>query len=69
MIRPLRILTVPCKVSGQLQDCCCQAETVDDINNTLYPLLQRLVKTTFFKYYKVCVHEHAVLVHCLSSAR
>ena len=50
----MRMLTMPCQVSGQLQDCCCQAETVDDINNTLYPLLQRLVKTTFFKYYKVC---------------
>ncbi|KAI4300046.1 hypothetical protein L6164_033464 [Bauhinia variegata] len=42
------------KYSGIVEDCCCDYETVDHINNeVLYPSLQELVKTPFFRYFKV----------------
>lgn len=43
------------KYSGIVEDCCCEYETVDHINeDVLHPLLQDLVKTPFFRYFKVC---------------
>lgn len=42
------------KYTGIVEDCCCDYETVDNINNAvLHPLLQELVKTPFFRYFKV----------------
>ncbi|XP_021294144.1 endoplasmic reticulum oxidoreductin-1-like [Herrania umbratica] len=42
------------KYSGIVQDCCCDYETVDHLNEeVLHPLLQELVKTPFFRYFKV----------------
>ncbi|OMO65769.1 Endoplasmic reticulum oxidoreductin 1 [Corchorus olitorius] len=42
------------KYSGIVADCCCDYETVDHINKeVLHPLLQELVKTPFFRYFKV----------------
>lgn len=39
---------------GVVEDCCCDYETVDSLNKeVLNPLLQELVKTPFFRYYKV----------------
>lgn len=39
---------------GVVEDCCCDYETVDSLNKeVLHPLLQELVKTPFFRYYKV----------------
>ena len=38
---------------GVVKDCCCDYETVDSLNReVLHPLLQELVKTPFFRYYK-----------------
>ncbi|XP_048335600.2 endoplasmic reticulum oxidoreductin-1 isoform X1 [Ziziphus jujuba] len=42
------------KYSGVVEDCCCDYETVDRLNEeVLYPSLQELVKTPFFRYFKV----------------
>ncbi|XP_012850538.1 PREDICTED: endoplasmic reticulum oxidoreductin-1-like [Erythranthe guttata] len=42
------------KYTGIVEDCCCDYETVDSVNGAvLHPLLQELVKTPFFRYYKV----------------
>ncbi|KAE8708840.1 Endoplasmic reticulum oxidoreductin-2 [Hibiscus syriacus] len=40
--------------SGIVEDCCCNYETVDHLNGeVLHPLLQELIKTPFFRYFKV----------------
>jgi ERO1-like protein alpha len=37
-----------------VEDCCCDYETVDTINEeVLHPILQDLVKLPFFRYFKV----------------
>ncbi|CAN4103079.1 unnamed protein product [Withania somnifera] len=42
------------KYTGIVEDCCCDYETVDTINSDLlHPLLQELVTTPFFRYFKV----------------
>ncbi|XP_028119101.1 endoplasmic reticulum oxidoreductin-1-like isoform X2 [Camellia sinensis] len=42
------------KYTGMVEDCCCDYETVDSINaEVLHPLLQELVTTPFFRYFKV----------------
>ncbi|XP_054779488.1 endoplasmic reticulum oxidoreductin-1-like [Prosopis cineraria] len=42
------------KYSGIVEDCCCDYETVNNLNvEVLYPSLQELVKTSFFRYFKV----------------
>ncbi|PON67277.1 Endoplasmic reticulum oxidoreductin [Parasponia andersonii] len=42
------------KYTGLIEDCYCDYETVDSINGEfLYPLLQELVTTSFFRYFKV----------------
>ncbi|KAI3457573.1 hypothetical protein Pfo_014236 [Paulownia fortunei] len=42
------------KYIGIIEDCCCDYETVDGLNGAvLHPLLQELVRTPFFRYFKV----------------
>ncbi|XP_031473262.1 endoplasmic reticulum oxidoreductin-2-like [Nymphaea colorata] len=42
------------KYTGMVEDCCCDYETVDTLNSeVLHPILQELVKTPFFRYFKV----------------
>lgn len=42
------------KHSGVVEDCCCDYETVNQLNEqVLHPSLQELVKTPFFRYFKV----------------
>ncbi|CAL5013577.1 unnamed protein product [Urochloa decumbens] len=42
------------KYTGMVEDCCCDYETVDSINEeVLHPILQDLVKLPFFRYFKV----------------
>ncbi|KAL2247415.1 UNVERIFIED_CONTAM: Endoplasmic reticulum oxidoreductin-1, partial [Sesamum indicum] len=42
------------KYTGIVEDCCCDYETVDSLNGgVLHPLLQELVRTPFFRYFKV----------------
>ncbi|KDO53442.1 hypothetical protein CISIN_1g0125553mg, partial [Citrus sinensis] len=41
------------KYTGMVEDCCCDYETVDSVNGeVLHPLLQQLVTTPFFRYFK-----------------
>jgi len=43
-----------CQLSGQIDDCFCDIETLETFNNKeVYPLLQKLIKKKFFRYYKV----------------
>ncbi|PWA97209.1 ERO1-like protein beta [Artemisia annua] len=43
-----------CKYSGIIEDCCCDYESVNNVNGAiLHPLLQQLVTTPFFRYFKV----------------
>ncbi|KAK9674276.1 hypothetical protein RND81_12G222900 [Saponaria officinalis] len=43
-----------CKYTGMVEDCCCDYETVNSLNkDVLHPLLQELVTTPFFRYFKV----------------
>lgn len=42
------------KYIGMVEDCCCDYETVNKLNTeVLHPLLQDLVKTPFYRYFKV----------------
>ncbi|KAJ8637262.1 hypothetical protein MRB53_011529 [Persea americana] len=42
------------KYTGIVEDCCCDFETVDTINEeVLHPILQEAVTTPFFRYFKV----------------
>uniref|UniRef100_A0A7N0RE63 Endoplasmic reticulum oxidoreductin 1 n=1 Tax=Kalanchoe fedtschenkoi TaxID=63787 RepID=A0A7N0RE63_KALFE len=42
------------KSSGVVEGCCCNYETVDHLNEeVLHPALQELVKTSFFRHFKV----------------
>ena len=45
-----------CAITGEIEDCSCDAETLESINRKLFHTLQALVKTDFFKYYKVNLH-------------
>ncbi|KAJ9153153.1 hypothetical protein P3X46_026627 [Hevea brasiliensis] len=48
------IVALTTKYSGMVVDCCCDYETVDRLNEeVLHPSLQDLVKTPFFRYFKV----------------
>ncbi|XP_024968232.1 endoplasmic reticulum oxidoreductin-1-like isoform X1 [Cynara cardunculus var. scolymus] len=43
-----------CKYTGIVEDCCCDYESIDDVNGAvLHILLQELVATPFFRYFKV----------------
>ncbi|KAJ4825187.1 Endoplasmic reticulum oxidoreductin-2 [Turnera subulata] len=53
-----RNINKPCtcsqKYTGMVEDCCCDYETVNNLNGeVLHPSLQELVKTPFFRYFKV----------------
>uniref|UniRef100_A0A1D1YM89 Endoplasmic oxidoreductin-1 n=1 Tax=Anthurium amnicola TaxID=1678845 RepID=A0A1D1YM89_9ARAE len=42
------------KYTGMVEDCCCDYETVDSLNKeVLHPILQELVASPFFRYFKV----------------
>ncbi|KAF9672997.1 hypothetical protein SADUNF_Sadunf11G0102500 [Salix dunnii] len=42
------------KYKGVIEDCCCDYESVNSVNGELlHPLLQKLVTTPFFRYFKV----------------
>lgn len=42
------------KVTGDLDDCDCDVETIDTFNNDqLYPKLQTLLASDYFRFYKV----------------
>ncbi|XP_040899374.1 ERO1-like protein alpha [Toxotes jaculatrix] len=43
-----------CQVTGDLDDCTCDVETVDGFNNDqLFPKLQTLLESDYFRFYKV----------------
>ena len=42
------------QLSGPIDVCCCDVETVDTLNHDMvYPLITELISTTFFRYFKV----------------
>lgn len=55
------------KYSGMVEDCCCDYESVNHVNvEVLHPSLQELVKTPFFRYFKVCWSSLKSGISCLS---
>ncbi|KAK2853663.1 hypothetical protein Q5P01_006324 [Channa striata] len=43
-----------CQVTGELDDCACDVETIDGFNNEqLFPKLQTLLESDYFRFYKV----------------
>lgn len=43
-----------CEVKGDLEDCACDVETIDNFNNDqLFPKLQTLLESDYFRFYKV----------------
>ncbi|KAL0969856.1 hypothetical protein UPYG_G00233280 [Umbra pygmaea] len=43
-----------CQVTGSLDDCACDVETIDAFNNEkLFPKLQTLLQSDYFRFYKV----------------
>ncbi|KAM4593174.1 ERO1-like protein alpha [Odontesthes bonariensis] len=43
-----------CQVTGSLDDCTCDVETIDGFNNDrLFPKLQTLLESDYFRFYKV----------------
>ncbi|KAF3686758.1 ERO1-like protein alpha [Channa argus] len=43
-----------CQVTGELDDCTCDVETIDGFNNEqLFPKLQTLLESDYFRFYKV----------------
>lgn len=43
-----------CQVTGSLDDCTCDVETIDGFNNErLFPKLQKLLDSDYFRFYKV----------------
>uniref|UniRef100_A0A6J0V247 ERO1-like protein alpha n=1 Tax=Pogona vitticeps TaxID=103695 RepID=A0A6J0V247_9SAUR len=43
-----------CQVTGHLDDCTCDVETIDAYNNyQIFPRLQKLLESDYFRYYKV----------------
>ncbi|XP_061468525.1 ERO1-like protein alpha [Rhineura floridana] len=43
-----------CQVTGHLDDCSCDVETIDGYNNKkIFPILQNLLESDYFRYYKV----------------
>uniref|UniRef100_A0A3Q3IZJ0 ERO1-like protein alpha n=1 Tax=Monopterus albus TaxID=43700 RepID=A0A3Q3IZJ0_MONAL len=43
-----------CQVTGDLDDCTCDVETIDGFNNDqLFPKLQTLLESDYFRFYKV----------------
>jgi len=42
-----------CELSGKPEECCCDVETVDQINKEIHPVIAELVKKNFFKFFRV----------------
>ena len=42
-------------MSGKPEECCCDVETVDQINKEIHPVVAELVKKNFFKFFRVGV--------------
>ncbi|XP_064403284.1 ERO1-like protein alpha [Halichondria panicea] len=48
-----------CELTGQVAECCCDAETVESLNrDRIYPLVKSLVNHSFFKFFLVNLHRH-----------
>ncbi|GLC54259.1 hypothetical protein PLESTB_000840700 [Pleodorina starrii] len=46
-----------CKLSGHVDECCnCTYQDVDRLNAVVHPLLRQLVRTAFFRYFKVNIY-------------
>ncbi|XP_071345633.1 ERO1-like protein alpha [Trachinotus anak] len=58
-----------CEVTGDLDDCTCDVETIDGFNNEqLFPKLQTLLESDYFRFYRVNLNKPcpfwAVSSHC-----
>eukprot|EP00357_Protocruzia_adherens_P012614 CAMPEP_0115024214 /NCGR_PEP_ID=MMETSP0216-20121206/33040_1 /TAXON_ID=223996 /ORGANISM="Protocruzia adherens, Strain Boccale" /LENGTH=474 /DNA_ID=CAMNT_0002398101 /DNA_START=38 /DNA_END=1458 /DNA_ORIENTATION=- len=53
----LSVPDFPQKVVGEIDECCCKVETLDEINSRILPILKKLTNTDFFLYYQVDLEE------------
>ena len=52
------------QLSGPVDVCCCDVETVDSLNNNkIYPVISSLVKKSYFRYFKVGVAHSITYYH------
>lgn len=42
-----------CNPTGVIRDACCDVQTVEGVNQAITPILEKLVKTKFFRHYKL----------------
>lgn len=43
-----------CRLRGMVNDCCCEYESVNELNQEhLHPIVSEIVKTAYFRYFKV----------------
>ncbi|RUP37945.1 hypothetical protein BC936DRAFT_138431, partial [Jimgerdemannia flammicorona] len=49
--------------TGIISDSCCDFETVEKVNEDLYGQIQDLVKTKFFRYYKLNLYRECPFWH------
>lgn len=55
------------QVTGSLDDCTCDVETIDAFNNEhLFPKLQKLLESDYFRFYKVGPNNLFVLVNLVN---
>lgn len=55
----------PPQLTGVLDDCFCDVESIDVFNNfKIYPLLQKLTERDYFRYYRV----RAALCHAQAAS-
>lgn len=53
-----------CELRGQVDECCCDVETVDLLNvNYVYPLISSLARRTFFRFFRVNMHRNCPFWH------
>ncbi|KAJ3075688.1 hypothetical protein HDU98_007245 [Podochytrium sp. JEL0797] len=53
----LQDISATCSPSGVIQDCACEYKKIEQLNSEISPLLQELVRTSFFKYVKCAMVE------------
>ncbi|KAF4788473.1 ERO1-like protein alpha [Turdus rufiventris] len=59
-----------CQVTGYLDDCTCDVETIDAFNNyKLFPRLNELLESDYFRYYKYSEEANNLAAECEEAKR
>ena len=53
-----------CQLTGYLDDCSCEIETLDKYNNkVIYPQLHQILERNFFRYYKGLINNYLLNIN------